>query len=76
LATIAGAGLLDELCLTVSPVLLGGLAMRILNSPELVGPVPMNLGSIICDDESLFLRYVGNRRAKTSPSSNETGSSS
>jgi riboflavin biosynthesis pyrimidine reductase len=56
LAALAGAGQLDELCLTVSPVLVGGPAMRILDSPGSVGPTPMRLVSVCCDDESLFLR--------------------
>jgi riboflavin biosynthesis pyrimidine reductase len=56
LAALAGAGLLDELCLTLSPVLVGGPAMRILDSPGTVGPMPMRLVSVCCDDESLFLR--------------------
>jgi riboflavin biosynthesis pyrimidine reductase len=86
LGAVAAAGLLDELCLTVSPLVVGGLAMRILNTATPVGPLPLDLATVCCDDESLFLRstrsgartpslgHVGNRPARTSVRSNETGS--
>jgi riboflavin biosynthesis pyrimidine reductase len=38
LAQIAAGGLLDDLCLTISPVLAGGSARRILASPGLASP--------------------------------------
>ncbi|HEX3828975.1 MAG TPA: dihydrofolate reductase family protein [Sporichthyaceae bacterium] len=58
LGAVAAAGLLDELCLTVSPVVIGGPAMRVLNTPNPAGPLPMHLASVCCDDESLFLRHT------------------
>jgi riboflavin biosynthesis pyrimidine reductase len=64
LATITDAGLLDELCLTVSPLLLAGKAKRILDGPELAPPTQMHLASVCTDSENLFLRYsrVGDRK--------------
>jgi riboflavin biosynthesis pyrimidine reductase len=62
LGLIAAAGLLDELCLTVSPLLAGGQVGRILAG----GPgdaVPdaqagLDLAHVLADDGFLFCRYV------------------
>jgi len=54
---LAGAGLLDELCLTLSPVLAGGGAGRILAGPALEPPVGLALRSACEEDSFLFLRY-------------------
>jgi riboflavin-specific deaminase-like protein len=53
-------GLIDELCVTISPALVGGPAARIVHgtlTPPT--PVPMRLASVLEDDQGvLFLRYV------------------
>ena len=54
---LAAAGLLDELCLTVSPRLVGGAARRILTGPDLAGPPGLDLASVCEEDGFLFLRY-------------------
>ncbi len=54
---LAAAGLLDELCLTMSPKMVGGDSRRILTGPYLPQPVPMTLRSVCEDDGFLFLRY-------------------
>jgi riboflavin biosynthesis pyrimidine reductase len=63
LAQIAAAGQLDELCLTISPVLAGGQSRRILAggpagdlAPGL--PQPMRLACVLADGAYLFCRYV------------------
>ncbi|HEU5156528.1 MAG TPA: pyrimidine reductase family protein [Streptosporangiaceae bacterium] len=58
LAQIAAAGLLDELCLTLSPVLLAGDAARILNGTPLPAPCHYRLEHILTGDDHLFLRYL------------------
>lgn len=73
LRQIADAGLLDDLCLTFSPVLEGGRAGRILASPEAAGPgrgrragsaawhspaATMNLAHVLEDEGSLLCRYL------------------
>jgi riboflavin biosynthesis pyrimidine reductase len=59
LGQVAAAGLLDELCLTVSPVLAGGLASRIIGAEPRPGfPVGLSLGHVLEDDGSLLCRYV------------------
>jgi riboflavin biosynthesis pyrimidine reductase len=54
---LAAAGLLDELCLTLSPRLAGGGAKRILDGVPLPGPAGLRLRSLCEQDGFLFLRY-------------------
>lgn len=54
---VAAAERLDELCLTVSPQLLGGHAPRILDGDLLLPPQALELGQVLEDDGYLFLRY-------------------
>ena len=54
---IAAAGLLDELCLTLSPLLVGGDAKRILAGAGLVTGSGWRLHSLCEQDGFLFLRY-------------------
>jgi riboflavin biosynthesis pyrimidine reductase len=57
LGSLASAQLLDELCLTLSPVIAGGTAGRIVAGylPEVVEP--MHLLHVLEGDGHLFLRY-------------------
>ncbi len=57
---LAGAGLIDELCLTISPRLAAGDAKRIVAGPDLTG-YELELRSVLEEDGYLFLRYRGNR---------------
>ncbi|HEY2557904.1 MAG TPA: dihydrofolate reductase family protein [Diaminobutyricibacter sp.] len=54
---LAAAGIVDELCLTVSPKLVAGDGKRILSGPTLEAPTEMRLRSVLEDDSYLFLRY-------------------
>ncbi|RAY11670.1 pyrimidine reductase family protein [Actinomadura craniellae] len=54
-------GALDELCLTLSPALVGGDPSRILTGPPLPAPDRMRLSQAMVDDDFLFLRYVRGR---------------
>lgn len=56
-AQLAAAGLLDELCLTLSPLLVGGDAKRLLAGPLLPDPPALRLASACEEDGFLFLRY-------------------
>jgi riboflavin biosynthesis pyrimidine reductase len=56
-AQLAGADLLDELCLTLSPSVVGGSAKRIVTGPALDPRSPLSLRSVCEDDGYLFLRY-------------------
>ena len=50
------AGLIDELCLTTSPVLAAGSAERITMSPS-APAAPLSLVHVLHDDGFLFSRY-------------------
>ena len=54
---LAAAGLLDELCLTISPLLAGAEAKRILAGPALAAGPGWRLRSLCEQDGFLFLRY-------------------
>jgi riboflavin biosynthesis pyrimidine reductase len=56
LSEFAAAGRLDELCLTVSPQLVGGGAARIIDGPGLA--TYLRLGHALVDEDFLFLRYL------------------
>jgi riboflavin biosynthesis pyrimidine reductase len=61
LAQIAAAGLLDELCLTVSPVYVAGDAARIMNGEHLTAPGRLRLAHVFQEDDFLYVRYVAER---------------
>jgi riboflavin biosynthesis pyrimidine reductase len=54
---LAAAGLLDEVCLTVSPLAAAGDARRILAGATLQPPSRFHLRSLCEEDGFLFLRY-------------------
>ena len=54
---LALAGLLDELCLTLSPNLVAGDAKRLLAGPPPPAPMQLSLRSVLEDESYLFLRY-------------------
>jgi riboflavin biosynthesis pyrimidine reductase len=53
---LAAAGLLDELCVTISPRLAGGPGGRILAGPPVPGAPALSLRSLCEQDDFLFLR--------------------
>jgi riboflavin biosynthesis pyrimidine reductase len=61
LRQLVGAGLLDEVCLTVSPYLAGGGAGRILGGQPLDRPVVARLTQLLEDGGWLFSRYAVER---------------
>jgi riboflavin biosynthesis pyrimidine reductase len=58
LGSVLGQGLLDELCLTISPVLVGGTIARIIAGTPLPGLVDLELAHLLEADGSLFARYL------------------
>ena len=59
LAQLAGAGLMDELCLTIAPLMAGPGASRIVAGERPAGPpVPLTLAHVLEDDGSLHCRYT------------------
>ncbi|MFI1097179.1 pyrimidine reductase family protein [Streptomyces sp. NPDC020917] len=58
LAQFAAAGVVDELCLTLSPLVTGGDAPRIMDGPPVVPPSRFRPLSVLEEDGFLFTRYV------------------
>jgi 5-amino-6-(5-phosphoribosylamino)uracil reductase len=58
---LVAAGLVDELCLTIAPLLAGGTAGRIVAGLESQVTDPMRLLHVLEDDGHLFLRYAVDR---------------
>lgn len=52
------AGLIDELSLTISPLLVAGDAVRMATGPAAKPPREMRLDRVLHGDRSLFLRYL------------------
>ncbi|MEV7144018.1 pyrimidine reductase family protein [Streptomyces tauricus] len=57
LGQLVAAGVLDELCLTVSPMLTVGDAQRIAGGPSVAVPSRFELTSLLEEDGFLFSRY-------------------
>ncbi len=57
LGQFAAAGVLDELCLTVAPLMTAGDAQRIAGGPSLAVPSRFGLASVLEEDGFLFTRY-------------------
>lgn len=57
LAQVLAAGRLDELSLTLSPLVLAGSALRVTRGPLLDPPTRLELLQVLEDDGFLFLRY-------------------
>jgi riboflavin biosynthesis pyrimidine reductase len=55
---LAEAGLVDELCVTVAPRLIGGGARRIVAGPPAADPTTLELAHLLEEDDFLFCRYV------------------
>ena len=61
LAQLLEARLLDELCLTIGPLMTGPGANRIVaGALPTVPPLPLRLAHVLEDDSFLFCRYVKN----------------
>jgi riboflavin biosynthesis pyrimidine reductase len=59
LAQFAADGLLDELCLTIGPVLAGPGAERIVAGDQSADARPLTLAHVLEDSGFLFCRYIG-----------------
>lgn len=58
LAQLVAAGRLDELCLTMSPLLVGGEAPRVLHGVTLEPPRALNVAELLIEADMLFARYL------------------
>lgn len=60
-AWLAEAGMIDELCLSISPVLAGGSSPRLIHGADLTGPLNLELVHLLEDSGMLFARYLALR---------------
>ncbi len=72
-AALAG-GLVDELCLTLAPMLVGPGPDRIVAGADLPDPAALSLAHVLAEDGYLFLRYSVADRQPTDPA-NGSGAS-
>ena len=56
--SLLAAGVVDELCLTLSPLLAGPGAGRIVAGPDLTTPARLRLAGLLEEDGALFCRYA------------------
>jgi len=64
-AQLAEAGLLDELCLTVSPTLAGPSHLGVMLGDRWQAPVSLELDHVLVEDDVLFLRYRRTRAPRS-----------
>ncbi len=55
---MTGAGLLDEVCLSISPILTGGTSSRIVAGAAQAVPARMRLRRLLTEGDLLFARYT------------------
>jgi riboflavin-specific deaminase-like protein len=55
---LVAAGLLDEVCVTIAPLLAGGTASRIMHGPPPERPEGLRLDRVLEQDGTLLLRYL------------------
>lgn len=60
-AWLADAGMIDELCLSIAPVLAGGPSPRLIHEAALAEPMTLKLAHLLEDDGMLFARYLALR---------------
>ncbi len=57
---LVAARLIDEMALTVAPMLVAGVSNRVAHGEQAEPPIEMRLDNVLYGDRSLFLRYVRN----------------
>jgi riboflavin biosynthesis pyrimidine reductase len=65
LGQLVTAGRLDELCLSLAPVIAGPDRLRIIAGSQWDEPERLELAHVLTSDGTLFLRYVVGRRASS-----------
>lgn len=63
LAQLVAADRLDDLCLTIAPMLVAGDRQRILRGPDLMPVRRLRLAHLLQDEDEIFVRYLVDRAA-------------
>jgi riboflavin biosynthesis pyrimidine reductase len=58
---LAAAGMIDEVNLTIAPLIVGGVSKRIVEGVPAEVPLEMSLDRIVAGDRSLFFRFLSRR---------------
>jgi riboflavin-specific deaminase-like protein len=64
---LVAAGLVDEMCLSLSPMLVGGSSRRLAEGPIGTEPLRLILDRVVTEDGFLFLRYLRTGAATGTP---------
>jgi riboflavin biosynthesis pyrimidine reductase len=64
LASLLAAGLVDELCLSIAPLVAGPGGRRLLDGRPLAAPVGLELAQVLTDGSTLFVRYCNADRTR------------
>lgn len=57
-AQLADAGVIDELCLSIAPLIAGGTSSRIVHGSQRTVPVAMSIDHLLEASDTLFVRYL------------------
>ena len=57
-AQLADAGVVDELCLSIAPLLAGGTSPRIVHGSQRTAPLGMSIDHLLEASDTLFVRYL------------------
>ncbi|MCB0989396.1 MAG: dihydrofolate reductase family protein, partial [Acidimicrobiales bacterium] len=57
-AQLAAEGLIDEMCVSLAPMVVAGDARRIVHGAALAEPIDLELRQVLTEDHYLFLHYL------------------
>ena len=66
-AQLADAGVIDELCLSIAPLVAGGSSPRIVHGSRRAVPLNMSIDHLLEASGTLFIRYLSEPDASTAP---------
>ena len=66
-AQLADAGVIDELCLSIAPLMAGGASPRIVHGSRRTVPLNLTIDHLLEASDTLFVRYVAKGAAPAAP---------
>ena len=64
---LADAGVIDELCLSVAPLVAGGASSRIVHGSRRTVPLNLSIDHLLESSDILFVRYLSESAARSAP---------